>query len=300
MELTSIIITTHNRPQLLERAVASAFLAGTNVEVIVVDDASTDDTAKICRRMSGIKYVRVDRNQQVAGARNLGLLVSIGEYITFLDDDDVRLPGSLDRQVKLLEADPKAGLIYGQAVLDDQSGQPTPEIYPQVCPQGDVFWKLLGRNFIPCGSVVFRRSCLDRVGLLDHCLAGLDDWDLWIRIAELYPMLALAEPVTHWRKSTPASQQGTSRAAAIVSKSVRQFRQVWQKLPRVTNTSPEMKRHAWQRFSQNMGAHLSYEVLRSLRHRQPAQATKNLFALLRLGPLVFVQLLRANDAHSPL
>ena len=103
MSLTSIIITTHNRPKLLRRAVESAFAAGTNLEVIVVDDASTDETARVCRDLPRIKYVRVERNQRVAGARNLGLLASSGQYITFLDDDDVRFPGSLDRQIKLLE-----------------------------------------------------------------------------------------------------------------------------------------------------------------------------------------------------
>lgn len=301
MPLTSIIITTHNRPQLLPRAVESAFTAGANVEVIVVDDASTDETAAVYRELSRIKYVRVERNQRVAGARNLGVLVSSGEYLTFLDDDDLRLPGSLDLQVKRLGANPEAGLVYGQAVLVEQSGQLTlngPQFYPTACPEGDVFWQLLGRNFIPCGSAVFRRSCLDRVGLLDHSLAGIDDWDLWIRIAELYPIVALPEPVLHWRRSTPSSQQGTSQAAAIVSQSVRQF-QTWQRLPRAANSSQEIQR-ARRSFSANMGAHLSTEVLRSLRHRQLAQATKNLGALLNLGPSVWYQLLRVNDAYSPL
>lgn len=300
MPLTSIIITTHNRPQLLSRAVDSARRAGANVEVIVVDDASTDETAAVCSDLPGIKYVRVERNQRVAGARNLGVLVSGGEYITFLDDDDLRLPGSLDLQVAALEANQEAGLVYGQATLVDQSGNLTAQIYPQACLQGDVFWELLGRNFIPCGSAVFRRSCLDRVGLLDHSLAGIDDWDLWIRIAELYAVIALETPVMHWRQSTPSSRQGTSRAETIVSKSVQQFRQSWRQLPRVAEASEEMKRGAWRRFSANMGAHLSVEVLRSLRHRQLVQATKNSFALLRLGPLVLLQLLRVNNAYSPL
>ena len=300
MSLTSIIITTHNRPKLLRRAVESAFAAGTNLEVIVVDDASTDETAAVCRDLTGIKYVRVERNQRVAGARNLGLLASSGQYITFLDDDDVRLPGSLDRQIKLLETNSEAGLIYGHAILVDQCGEPTGQSYPRICHQGDVLWELLGQNFIPCGTAVFRRSCLDRVGLLDQSLAGIDDWDLWVRIAELYPIMALAEPVMRWRQSTPASQQGTSTASRIVLQSVRQFQESWKTLPRVLSASREMKRRAWRRFSANMSAHLSYEVLRALRHRQLVQATKNLFALLRLSPAAMLRLLRINNAHSPM
>src|SRR5216684_5678821 len=92
----SVIIPTHSRPKLLPRAIESARAAGTDVEIIVVDDASADDTAAACRELADIKYVRLDRNQGVAGARNVGLLASTGDFIAFLDDDDLRLPGSLE------------------------------------------------------------------------------------------------------------------------------------------------------------------------------------------------------------
>ena len=292
MSLTSIIIPTHNRPHLLFRAVESARAAGTNIEVIVVDDASTDETATVCKTLRGIKYVRAEHNQGVAGARNIGLLASSGEYVTFLDDDDQRLPNSLDEQVKLLEIDKHAGLVYGQAILGDQSGKPTNEIYPLACPQGDTFWDLLRQNFIPCGSAVFRRSSLNCVGLSDSTIPGLDDWDLWIRIAELYPVIALEKPVVIWRRSTPVSGQGSSQAADIVSEAVRQFRQWWIKLPRAANAPSQMRRVAWRYFSANMAAHLIWEAIRSLRLGEMRQATKNTLALSRLGPLALVRLVR--------
>ena len=286
----SIIITTRSRPQLLLRAVQSAQASGKNVEVVVIDDASSDQTAEVCKGLAGINYVRVEHNQGVAGARNIGLVASGGEYLTFLDDDDVRLPGSLDEQVKLLEVDKQAGLIYGQAILGNQSGQPTNQFYPQVCLHGDVFWSLLGQNFIPCGSAVFRRSCLNRVGLLDGSLPGLDDWDLWLRIAALYPIIALEEPVMIWRHSTPVSGQGTSYAADLVSQCVRQFRRSWLKFPRAASASPETRREAWQRFSANMAEHLAWEAMRSLRHGSITKATKNILTLLRLCPLAALRL----------
>lgn len=286
----SIIITTKSRPQLLVRAVHSAQASGENVEVVVIDDASSDQTAEVCRGLAGINYVRIEHNQGVAAARNVGLVASSGDYVTFLDDDDVRLPGSLDEQVKLLAADKQAGLIYGQAIWGNQFGQPTNQIYPQTCPQGDVFWSLLGQNFIPCGSAVFRRSCLNRVGLLDRSLPGLDDWDLWLRLAELYPIIALEEPVMIWRRSTPVSGQGTSYAADLVSQCVRQFRQSWLKLPRAADASREMKREAWQRFSANMAEHLAWEAIRSLRHGSLTKATKNILTLLRRCPLAALRL----------
>src|SRR5258707_4639971 len=120
MPSASIIIPTHNRPQLLRRAVESARAAGTDVEVVVVDDASVDETAMVCRELAGIEYIRLDRIQGVAGARNVGILGSSSEYIAFLDDDDLRLPGSLDLQTTMLAADPEAGLVCGAMLIADQ------------------------------------------------------------------------------------------------------------------------------------------------------------------------------------
>src|SRR5258708_760698 len=109
MPSASIVIPTYNRPQLLRSAVESARAAGTDVEIIVVDDASTDETASVCRELSDIKYIRLERNQGVAGARNVGILASSSEFIAFLDDDDLRLPGSLDLQTAALAAAPEPG-----------------------------------------------------------------------------------------------------------------------------------------------------------------------------------------------
>ena len=125
MTRASVIIPTHARPQMLGRAVESARHAGADVEIIVVDDASTDETASICKKLTGIKYIRLDRNQGVAGARNVGILASSGKYVAFLDDDDLRLPGSIDVQVQALEADPGAGFVCGAMVMADQDYQPT-------------------------------------------------------------------------------------------------------------------------------------------------------------------------------
>lgn len=289
MGTASIIITTHNRPHVLPRAVESARESGKDIEIVVVDDASSDQTAEICKSLSNINYVRVERNQGVAGARNIGLVASSGEFVSFLDDDDTRMPGSLDHQLGILKSEPQAGLIYGQAFYGDQEGNPTDRFYPADCPQGDLFWKLLCRNFIPCGSAVFRRSCLSRVGLLDDSIAGLDDWDLWVRIGEIYPIMALGVPVITWRRSTPSSGQGTSNAAQMVSLSVRQFHR-WMKLPRAESASRHTKRSLWHAFSENMAEHLIWESARALRSGQVGPAVKSLATLPRLHPLTIVDI----------
>lgn len=299
MPRASIIIATHSRPQLLPNAVESARASGGDVEVVVVDDASSDETANVCRNLAGINYVRVERNQRVAGARNIGLVVARGEYLSFLDDDDTRLPGSLDAQVEALDREPHAAVIYGQAIRGDQEGKPGPLSDPAACPQGDLFWKLLSRNFIPCGSAVFRRSCLASVGLLDDRLPGMDDWDLWVRIAEIYPIIALETPVIIWRRSNPASGQGTSRAAALVSLSVQQFRNSWMNLPRFVRAPDKTKRAAWQRFSENMAEHLIWQSVRALRRGRPGQSLRDLSVLPRLSPLSLMRIVEHRILRVP-
>src|SRR5687767_10529446 len=194
MSAVSVIIATRNRASLLPRAVESARGAAPRLgaEVIVVDDASTDATPEVCERLAGggVRYLRARRRLGAAGARNVGLVASASEYVSFLDDDDARLPGSLDAQVDALAARPDAGLTYGRALYGDGEGRHSGGSYPEECPQGDVFWRLLGGNFIPCPSAVFRRECLLKVGLLDEDAPGVEDWDLWVRIAERYPVLA--------------------------------------------------------------------------------------------------------------
>lgn len=286
----SIIITTRNRPHLVPRAVESARAAAAAVEIVVVDDASSDETAAVCKDLSGINYVRVEHNQGVAGARNIGLVASRGEYLSFLDDDDTRLVDSLDAQIEALEREPQAGLIYGQAIWGDQEGRPSNKSYPSDCPQGDVFWKLLARNFIPCGSAVFRRSCFSRVGLPDDSIPGLDDWDLWVRIAEIYPIMAAETPVIIWRRATPVSGQGTSKPARQVSLSVQKFRDCWMNLPRAAGAARKTKRVVWREFSENMAEHLIWESARALRCGEFLQPLKNLSVLPWLDPLTIMRI----------
>jgi hypothetical protein len=184
-------------------------------------------------------------------------------------------------------------LIYGQALISGATDRLTVDRYPQPCPEGDVFWQLLTQNFIPSGSVLFRRSCLLSTGLLERSIAGIDDWDLWVRIAALYSVVALDQPVVIWRRPSPDSDQGSARAVEMVALSTRQFRRHWLKMPRVTQASPAVRRKAARRFSQNMANHLAIEALRSLSHGQVMRANRCVVAALRHhSPGLALRLLR--------
>ncbi|HXM33911.1 MAG TPA: glycosyltransferase family A protein [Pyrinomonadaceae bacterium] len=281
MPTASIIIPTHNRPHLLPRAVESARAAAKDVEIIVVDDASADETALVCRDLAGIKYIRLDRNQGVAGARNVGILASSSEFIAFLDDDDLRLPGSLDQQTELLAANPEAGFVCGAMLIADQDYRLTGEISSPRHAGGDVFWHLLELDFpVMPACVVIRKSCFLSVGLLNSRLRGIDDWDILVRIAELYPVIVVDQPVGIYRRPTPFSGQGSSTQARQLYHALDHQLRLFH-LPRVLSASKIQRQstrrravnrvadtllwHAWQRLPEGAFGFTAANVLTALR-----------------------------------
>ncbi len=260
----SIIIPTHARPRMLGRAVESARRAGTDVEIVVVDDGSVDETRDVCAALPDIVYIRLDTQRGVGYARSAGIEASSRTYISFLDDDDVRLPGSIDRQVAVLEASPDAALVYGQVFGANQRLQRNGRVYPSICPSGDVFWRLLAHNFIPSISAVVRRSVLARVGggPRQDC-APSDDWDLWLRITEHHPVAVLPEPVAIYREPTLWSNQGSSRAIDLVPAALRIIeRSAF--LPRVL-ADPDAFRRATALMKQRMANRLLWETVEAAR-----------------------------------
>jgi hypothetical protein len=281
----SVIIPTHSRPHLLPRAVESARAAGRDVEIIVVDDASTDETARVCRGLRGIKYVRLERNQGVAGARNVGILASSGEYVAFLDDDDLRLPGSLDLQVEALAAKPGAGLVCGPVLLADQDGNADGRVVSPPPGGGDVFWEVIELGFflLPT-SVVMRRECLFRVGLFNSRLAGIDDWDMWVRVAELFHVVVVDRPVGVYREPAPRSGQGLSALAPVLLKAARHQPRLL-RLPRAAAAPAEQRRRARRRLRRRVADTLSWHAARRLPEGAYRFALTNFLAAVRLSPL---------------
>lgn len=285
MPTVSIIIPTFNRPQLLPRAVESARTAGTDVEIIVVDDASQDETASVCRALPGIKYIRLERNQGVAGARNVGILASSAEFIAFLDDDDLRLPGSLDLQVSKLAAAPEAGFVCGAMQLADQNYVLPGEVSAPPPVNGDVFWQLLELDFpvMPLSTVI-RKQCFLRVGLLNRHLSGIDDWDILVRIAELFPVVTMAEPVGIYRKPVPYSGQGSSAQSAQLGRAAKHQKQLFG-LPRVKAASKSQRRLVRRRTVNRVADTLLLNAWTRLPEKEIGFAIENILTALRLNPL---------------
>lgn len=180
----SIIIPTYNRSKLLRVALESA-LAQTypNIEVIVVDDGSTDDTAMVMTQYAGrVTYLK-QANQDVAAARNTGIRAASGEYLTFLDDDDLIMPTKIERQVRVLASRPEVGLVHCRFYYADEDGN---YLYKAgLLPEGEVLQELVCSNFVWVGAPLIRRQCLEQVGLFDEEIPAIcADWDMWLRIAQ--------------------------------------------------------------------------------------------------------------------
>jgi glycosyltransferase involved in cell wall biosynthesis len=191
--LVSVVVPAYNRAALIVDALESVWRQTYRpIELIVIDDGSTDDTRdRVLTWASAhdgesdfrVCYLHQDKRGANA-ARNLGIRHSKGELVAFLDSDDRWLPGKLERQVPILVDDPEVGGVYcGLRYFDIRTGELTP-LEPRDYPQGDLLRALLVRDVTegePCWIV--RKESLDQVGLFDESLPARLGWDLWIRLS---------------------------------------------------------------------------------------------------------------------
>lgn len=284
MPSVSVVITTFNRSELLPRAIESAQNAGSDLEVIVVDDCSSDDTPEVCAQIHGIRYVRLNANRGLANARNVGIAESSSDFIAFLDDDDLRLSGSLDRQSRLFAADDRIALCYGQALIGDARRQlPTGELYPINCPQGDIFWDLLEDNFIPVPTVLARKSSLIAAGCFNTTLNRIEDWDMWLRLSERFLIAAIAEPVAIYRKASAESGQMCSNSAELCKQALR-VQQMALSRPRARMSSRAKRNHVRRKFRDRAFEILMTEATNSIHEGNTESARANIRDAFRFRP----------------
>jgi glycosyltransferase involved in cell wall biosynthesis len=192
-----------------------------NVQLIVVDDCSTDRTVSVIERWlaeteTPCTLVTHDRNLGICSTKNDALSHARGVYVAGVSTDDVWLPDKLARQVERLEAAPaNAALVYSDAERIDRSGRALPRTFLEDLdlpepPSGDIYEALLERNFIPAGSTLIRRACLERVGPYDETLA-YEDWDMWLRLARRYEFAFLPGIALRYRVHEASLSHALSR-----------------------------------------------------------------------------------------
>lgn len=198
--LISVIIPCYNQARFTKEAINSALnQTYPHVEVILVNDGSTDDTAKMAAEYRDkVKYI-YQRNAGTAAARNTGIRNSKGHLIALLDHDDIWLPYKLEYQLPYFMNNADVGMVYtGVRVFNAYTREITSDALPN---QYLDVHDLLEWCPVPGSTSVFRRDILDKVGLFDESLSGADDWDMWIRIAKQHKIIGckyiLTESRTH-------------------------------------------------------------------------------------------------------
>jgi glycosyltransferase involved in cell wall biosynthesis len=209
MPKVSVVIPSYNSARFVGEAIESV-LAQTYVdlEIIVVDDGSTDDTHDVVARFTDprVRYVYQD-NRERSAARNTGIRAAQGEYVAFLDADDLWRAEKLARQVGLLDAHPEVGLVYCGALLMENDRVFDEETCSY---RGWVLRPLLLVGNIVAGSLssaMVRRGCFDRAGLFDETFSACEDWDMWVRIALHYPLDFVPMPLVKCRVHSSNSQK---------------------------------------------------------------------------------------------
>jgi glycosyltransferase involved in cell wall biosynthesis len=204
MPKVSVIIPAYNAmnylPETLKSVLEQTF---TDFEVLIVDDGSSDNIREWVSQVTDPRVKLLSqKNQGASEARNTGIKNSCGEYIAFLDADDLWEPTKLAKQVSCLEENPAVGLVYTWTALIDEQGISTGRVFVNNA-EGEVWTKLIMHNIIECGSVpMVRRCCFETVGVFDHQNLGsyVEDWDMWLRIASRYPFKVLKEPLVYYRQ----------------------------------------------------------------------------------------------------
>jgi glycosyltransferase involved in cell wall biosynthesis len=196
----SVLIPTYNRAKFLPLAVASALEQTLPpLEVLIVDDGSTDETARVVDSLEGpIRYIH-QVNRGPAAARNRGIREARGELIALLDSDDLWLPEKLELQVKILERRPVVGLVHAAAALIDAGGRATGETWGRASYDGEVCAQLLVANGINASSVVVRRELLIDAGGYDERFRALENWDLWLRLSRECMFAYIDRPLIQYR-----------------------------------------------------------------------------------------------------
>jgi glycosyltransferase involved in cell wall biosynthesis len=222
----SVVIPTHNRPELLNRAIGSVLTQTTDdFEVLVIDDASADSAAEqVVQRRNDrrIEYIRLEDSHGPAGARNAGLLRATAPYIAFLDDDDEWVPEKLQIQTRLLDrmASNVGGIYTARFTVDSGSGTTTLTRFPAP------FDPAKYGNVVTASSVLLRHACFDIVGLFDEELFGMEDFDMWVRVHDVFRLEYLDEPLVKYYVHQNTVSQKHSRIARTLDRFLRKHRRL--------------------------------------------------------------------------
>lgn len=201
MPKVSVVIPAYNSERFIAETLESVFNQSyQDFEVIVVDDGSSDGTDKVISRYEGrLTYIR-KKNEGISVARNTGIAQARGEYVAFIDHDDIWLPEKLKEQMALLEGNKEIYLCFSDVYIIDEKGRRGKNVF-KICPahSGMVFKQLLKDNFIPVITAVIKKEVFKEIGLFNPQYRIAEDWDLFLRISKQYPVVFVNRPLAKYR-----------------------------------------------------------------------------------------------------
>jgi len=202
--IISVILPVYNGEKTIKETVRSVLSQTfSEFELIIINDGSADSTVDI---VSSIEDERIKvfsyPNAGQPASRNRGIAQAQGDYIAFIDADDLWTADKLEAQYKALQDNPQAALAYSWTDWIDESGELLKR-GSYITESGDVLSKLLLNDFVANGSnPLIRRQALLDVGGFDESLSNAHDWEMWLRLAMRYPFVAVPSPQVLYRKST--------------------------------------------------------------------------------------------------
>lgn len=198
--LVSVIIPTYNRANYLPLAIESVLnQTYKNLKLYIIDDGSTDNTTQVVSQYlsdSRVNYHK-QKNAGQGAATNRGIRLSKGEYMAFLDADDLWNLEKLQLQVNAIQSKKDVGVLYSPCFVIDENGNIISRS-PDPVHEGVVTGPLLIENFIPFGTVLVKKECFDELGLFSEIVTGLD-YDLWLRFSTRYRFGYISTPTLYYR-----------------------------------------------------------------------------------------------------
>ena len=226
MPKVSVIIPAYNPGTYLDLAVDSVInQTYKDWEIVIVDDGSTEDIAPVAHKHPAITLIRQE-NRGLSAARNAAILASSGEYVAFLDADDLWLPTKLEKQVACMEANVKAGFCETQFEIMDASGHTTAPGYARPIRS---YEEMLEGCSVCVSSVMVRRSCLAVSGLFDPFYKATQDYDMWLKLSHHFSVCLVPSVETRYRWHSQNMSQKYSATYAEITNLLRKHQLLAQK-----------------------------------------------------------------------
>ena len=189
----SIIIPTYNRGYCLAETIYSVLQQTfTNYELLIIDDGSTDNTGEVISKFPEVHYFLLPKNSGVSYARNFGVAKSAGQYLCFLDSDDLWVPKKLEKQVDFMESNSKYAVCYTNEIWIRNGVRVNPGRKHRKY-SGNIFKHCLPLCIVSPSSVMIRSSVFKEVGMFDENMFACEDYDLWLRLSLRHPFYFMDE-----------------------------------------------------------------------------------------------------------